>query len=88
MPSLKRQEGFLLSDNRASGGSLVERATITCHHCQRIVVLNPDRTRARGYCPKCNGYICDGVQCQEHKASMAEVFDRLLNDAVKMIGRG
>ena len=30
-----------------------------CTHCQRGVLLRPDRVRARGYCPKCDHYICD-----------------------------
>ena len=30
-----------------------------CTHCQRGVLLNQDRVRPRGYCPKCDHYICD-----------------------------
>ena len=38
---------------------LVEAPTYTCSHCPRVVVLNPGRIRPRGYCPKCDGYVCD-----------------------------
>jgi hypothetical protein len=38
---------------------LFESATVTCSHCNAIVVLRPDRTRERGYCPPCDAYICD-----------------------------
>lgn len=60
MGSLQRHEGYLLIDNRASGDGLMESATVTCSHCHRIVVLNPDRTRPREYCSGCDHYICDG----------------------------
>lgn len=79
MPSLKRHEGYLMVDHRASPGlpadfykplgiesppiagegKMVEAATITCSHCNGVVVLNPLRTRPRAYCAKCDHYICD-----------------------------
>lgn len=40
-------------------GKMEESATITCSHCQRVVILSPTRTRAREYCPKCDHYLCD-----------------------------
>lgn len=43
-------------------GKLFESATTTCSHCSRMVVLNPDRSRARGYCPKCDRYVCDDCE--------------------------
>lgn len=42
------------------GVGLFEAPTITCSHCQVIVVLNPLRNRERPFCMKCNHYICDG----------------------------
>jgi uncharacterized paraquat-inducible protein A len=77
-----KREGYLLIDNRAAGDGMVESATVTCSHCHRVVVLNPQRTRERGYCPKCDSYICD--QCEAVRASngyscvtMTQVFDEL-----------
>lgn len=40
-------------------GQMLEAAVLVCHHCQTHVIQNFDRTRERGYCPKCDGYICD-----------------------------
>ena len=63
-----------------------ESATFTCAHCEAVVVLNPKRTRERGFCPKCTHYVCDpcearrvasGYQCFNFKAMV----DRLLNKA-------
>jgi hypothetical protein len=50
-----------------AGQGLFEAATSTCSHCQAIVVMNPERTRERAYCRKCDHYICDrcaGVMAQ------------------------
>ena len=60
--------GYLLQDNRASGGTLEEYATLTCAHCGVIVVLNTARTRPRGYCAKCHAYICDDKACSTYCA--------------------
>ena len=55
--------GYLLVDNRASGGQLQEFQTLTCAHCNCVVVLNGLRQRERGYCRKCNAYVCDFSGC-------------------------
>ena len=41
-------------------GSYVEAATYNCSHCNKEVIANPKRTRARAYCSKCDHDICDG----------------------------
>jgi hypothetical protein len=46
----------------APAGTVLERDVKQCSHCQRDVLLEPLRTRARGYCPKCDGYVCDGCE--------------------------
>jgi len=75
-----KRESFLMVDNRLSGGGMLECATTTCSHCQRIVVLNPDRTRERGYCRKCDHYICDECVGIMHLSltcvPIAKVFDQ------------
>lgn len=75
--SLRSLEGYLLVDNRLSGGSVFESPTITCKHCQRIVVLNPNRTRSRGYCPSCNGYVCDTCEAIRVQTGDCKSFERL-----------
>lgn len=56
-------------------GQMFESATKTCRHCQKVVVLNPDRTRPRGYCRKCDDYVCDDVVCNFECVPMQRVFD-------------
>ena len=38
---------------------MVEAATLTCSHCQTILIVNPLRTRERAYCSSCDHYLCD-----------------------------
>lgn len=59
----------------APAGKMFESATKTCCHCQTIVVLNPDRTRPRGYCRKCDNYVCDNPQCNLECVPAKKVLD-------------
>lgn len=68
--------------NRA--GRLFEAPTVTCSHCQTVVVINPDRQRERPFCRKCNHYVCDscGVvlaqtkECKTWKQFIEEYLER------------
>lgn len=62
-PRLKGGRGYLMVDERASGGELKEFDTLTCAHCEYVVVLNAERKRARNSCKKCNKYVCDKTFC-------------------------
>lgn len=71
-----------------AGRGVYESPTFTCSHCQFVVVMNPDRSRDRGYCRKCDHLICD--RCETVKAqsggecrSFKKLVDLLLSDAAK-----
>src|SRR5258705_11496857 len=68
--SKRSLEGWLLRDNRNSGGTKEEQPTIICSHCHVVVILNPKRTRARNYCTQCDHYICD--VCAEIRSQSLE----------------
>lgn len=85
MPSLQRQEGYLLIDNTAAGEGKMEAATLTCCHCQRIFLKNPDRVRARGYCAKCDSYVCDNPACN---AQCSPFWKRLDAELTRIIHQG
>lgn len=61
--AIRGGRGYLMIDNRAAGGELIEMPTLTCCHCFTIVALNLERTRERGWCPKQNAYRCDDNMC-------------------------
>lgn len=56
---MEKELGYLLLDNRLSGGELFEASTFTCTHCNAVVVMNPDRKRERYKCHGCRHPICD-----------------------------
>ncbi len=74
------------------GGSVLERDVLTCSHCERAVVLEPLRTRDRGYCQKCNHYVCDSCELIRAKTGacipIKQTLDRMLNYAEKGIVLG
>lgn len=76
MTSKRSQEGWLMIDDRASGGLLVEQATFTCAHCQRVTPLDPLRQRPRGYCAGCDRYLCDQPACNGQCRPMSKLLDR------------
>lgn len=65
------------------GKSLFESATVTCCHCNAVVVLNPQRTRPRGYCARCDAYVCDNPACGLECRPFAKVIDDILNGATQ-----
>ena len=62
-------------------GQRLERDVLNCTHCERAVILHPLRTRDRGYCQKCNHYICDECEAIRVKTGvctpMRQILDRL-----------
>lgn len=73
-----------------AGRGLYESACYTCSHCHRQVVIEPKRTRERGYCRKCSSRICDPctaimartLECRP----MAQIIDAALEEAIKPLG--
>lgn len=74
----------LAGDKHVAGAGhrgVFESATVTCKHCQTVVVLNPQRERERGYCRKCDGYVCDKPECNLACLPMNKVLDIALDIA-------
>ena len=89
MSRVRGGRGYLLIDNRASGGEKLEMATLTCSHCNTIVVLNKERSRSRSYCRSCNAYICDSPGCNAICASIEKSLEILqTNPGLPLLARG
>ena len=96
MSSKRRFEGYFQVDHRASPGipdemmpagmparsgqGNFETSTYTCSHCPRIVVLNPMRRRERGYCRKCDKYICDYCTAALHETGICLPYKNFLDE--------
>ena len=62
-------------------GGLYESAVKSCVHCHAQIVLNPDRTRSRGYCRRCDAYICDAcTEIASHGDGTWVPFEKVLDD--------
>ncbi len=66
-------------------GKTFECATVTCAHCNVVVFLNPNRTRARGYCQKCDAYVCDQAGCALECRSFVKLLDTLQEQAFQSL---
>lgn len=70
-----------------AGRGLYESATYTCNHCNAVVVIEPKRTRERGFCRKCSHKICDAcatIMAQTFECkTMAQVIDETLESVEK-----
>ncbi len=75
-----------------SGNGVFETPTFTCSHCQRVVIMNPARTRSRGYCRKCDHYVCDGCEakrvasggvCYTYKQFMDDICEKIVRIEAK-----
>jgi hypothetical protein len=64
-----------------TGRGKFEAPTITCSHCQMVLVINPLRTRTREYCQKCDHYICDGCGTTMAVSGVCRTFKQVIDDA-------
>ena len=69
-------------------GEVFESACVTCSHCRALIVLNPDRSRERGYCPKCDKYLCDECNYLRSITFECREFERRLDEQDRIIERG
>ena len=99
--SKRSREGYLLIDHRNSpgfseidaaragvpfvGSGVFESATITCAHCHVVVVLNPLRTRERGYCRRCDHYVCDKPGCNVDCTPLRSMMDEARRKELPLI---
>lgn len=67
----------------AGPGTVTKADVKYCAHCARAVLLNPERERPRGYCGKCDAYVCDRIECRVECRPIAKLMDTLQNLAVK-----
>lgn len=66
----------------------IKSATINCSHCKAMVVLNPLRTRERGYCPCCDHYLCDGCTWEYHRSKVCVPFSKVRDDFIDAVANG
>jgi hypothetical protein len=87
-PGIRPEDVAHIPDAIAVGpGRRFESAHITCSHCQRGVVLNPLRTRERGYCRKCDKYICDLCTAELHNTGICRPYVQFVDELLEAAAR-
>lgn len=88
-PGISQEDVAHVPDAIAVGkGQLFESATNECSHCQRGIILNPLRTRERGYCHKCDKYICTACSLLLHLSGICRPYQQLVDEIYERIAKG
>lgn len=69
-----------------AGQHVFEAPTYTCKHCQRIVVMNPDRKRERAYCRGCDHLICDPCGAERARTLQCRTFEQVIDQILTSSG--
>ena len=70
------------------GCGLFEAPTVTCSHCQVVVIVNPLRNRDRAYCQKCDHYICDVCGKALQVTGICRPFKQVIEDVQELAIKG
>lgn len=86
MSSVFHGEGYLLNDNRASGGALHEDGLLGCKHCQGLI----DKSKWKqdgAFCHVCFSPVC--THCDRRRSQFGcEVFERTFAQAFEATVKG
>lgn len=67
--------------------SIFETSTFTCSHCETVVVMNPKRTRSRGYCSKCDHYVCDECEAKRFASGVCLPFKAMVEQTLNQLAK-
>lgn len=60
-----------------------EAPTYTCGHCNAVVVMHPDRQRARAVCLSCLQRICDACEAIRQRTLTCHSMARVIEDVIE-----
>lgn len=63
-----------------AAAGMFEAATITCSHCQQVLIVNPLRTRERAHCRKCDHYLCDKCGAIAAQTGICRTFKQVIDE--------
>lgn len=95
--TLRDTEGYLKIDHRESPGlphpflgkgTMFEAPTFGCPYCQAVVVINPNRTRDREYCPKLHRYMCDSCGAKRKSGIDLKPFTQIIDEFLTATAHG
>jgi hypothetical protein len=69
-------------------GTVFKAATYNCSHCEALVIINPKRTRTRGYCAKCDHYVCDLCETERVRTGVCRPFKQVIDEFIDKTAKG
>lgn len=69
----------------APGSTKLEAAVLTCAHCQQQLLMSKERVRDRGYCPKCDHYVCDRCSVPGFCEPFAKIADAVADGKYEQV---
>lgn len=81
MKSIFTGHGYVMNDNRASGGLLFEDDLLGCKHCQGLI--DKSKWRQQGaFCHACDSPLCS--YCDQRQPQFGcEVFEKQISQAIE-----
>jgi hypothetical protein len=71
-----------------ASGHKFQSPTFNCSHCERMVILRPDRSRVRGYCRKCDRDLCDDCSLVAKVTGECSPFRKFIDDYMDAAAKG
>lgn len=89
-PGISEAEAIALGDptQAVPEGRIFESATMTCKHCQAIVVLNPNRSREREWCFACDSYVCDTCGAAKKAGAPCKTYAQRIDEILATVSKG
>lgn len=73
--------------DQVGAGQVAKIPTANCSHCERLVILNPGRTRDRERCWGCWGYMCDRCGLLYKLSGECRPFQQVIDDWAREASR-
>jgi len=71
-----------------AGHGLFESATYTCSHCNSVVVIEPKRTRERGFCRGCGQRLCDACSIIKERTLTCRSMEQRISEMQELDAAG
>ncbi len=78
-----KPNGYYVTQDR--DGRKIEGESRQCVHCQYIWEYHPGSGDVRGWCSKCNGFICARPECMKQQFDMVAAYAQATGKIVSCI---
>jgi hypothetical protein len=79
--------GYLIIDNRASGGGVIEKDTTHCRHCQAVIDVKTHQIKSGGHCFTCSGPLCGPCAKKAYETGLCEPWKKKIDQQWEAMNR-